>query len=131
MASDEQQIRQIMEEWRRRTAEGDVEGLLSLTADHAVFLTPGNPPITKTAFAVPDYPNPDLDAKIDWLQAALLEHLKPGPAALEALGKQRAGAVRDALLANKGLNPERIFIVAKPAEAASPAGLVRMEMKLE
>ena len=81
--------------------------------------------------AVPDYPNPDLDAKIDWLQAALLEHLKPGPAALEALGKQRAGAVRDALLANKGLNPERIFIVAKPAEAASPAGLVRMEMKLE
>jgi len=51
MASDEQQIRQIMEEWRRRTAEGDVEGLLSLTADHAVFLTPGNPPITKTAFA--------------------------------------------------------------------------------
>jgi len=80
---------------------------------------------------VPDYPNPDLDAKIDWLQAALLEHLKPGPAALEALGKQRAGAVRDALLANKGLNPERIFIVAKPTEAASPAGLVRMEMKLE
>jgi len=51
MASDEQQIKQIMEEWRRRTAEGDVEGLLSLTADHAVFLTPGNPPITKTAFA--------------------------------------------------------------------------------
>ncbi|HEY8252094.1 MAG TPA: DUF748 domain-containing protein [Burkholderiales bacterium] len=75
--------------------------------------------------------DPNLDARIGWLQAALLEDLKPGPAALEALGKQRAGAVRDALLANKDVNPERVFIVAKPAEAASPAGLVRMEMKLE
>ena len=71
------------------------------------------------------------DLGLEMLQKRGLEHLKPGPAALEALGKQRAGAVRDALLANKGLNPERIFIVAKPAEAASPAGLVRMEMKLE
>ena len=75
--------------------------------------------------------DPNLDARIGWLQAALLEDLKPGPAALEALGKQRAGAVRDALLANKDVNPERVFIVAKPAEAASPAGAVRMEMKLE
>jgi hypothetical protein len=47
------------------------------------------------------------------------------------LGKQRAGAVRDALLANKDVNPERVFIVATPAQAASPAGAVRMEMKLE
>ena len=73
----------------------------------------------------------DLDAKIGWLQAALLDHLKPAPPDLEALGKQRAGAVRDALLANKGLNPERVFIVAKPVEAGSSTGLVRMEMKLE
>jgi hypothetical protein len=74
---------------------------------------------------------PTLDAKIGWLHAALLDHLKPAPAALQALGKERAGAVRDALLANKELNPERVFIVATPAEAASPAGAVRMEMKLE
>ena len=53
------------------------------------------PPTRKSA------EDPSLDAKIGWLQAALLEHLKPAPAALEALGKQRAGAVRDALLANK------------------------------
>jgi len=72
-----------------------------------------------------------LDAKIDWLQAALLEHLKPAPAALEALGQQRAAAVRAALLANKELKPERVFIVSKPGEPASVAGLVRMEMKLE
>jgi len=86
----------------------------------------------------PEYPAaaqgaeaPKLDARIDWLEAALLQQLKPAPAALEALGQQRAAAVRGALLANKELSPERVFIVSKPAGAASPAGLVRMEMKLE
>jgi uncharacterized protein (TIGR02246 family) len=49
--ADEQQIRDLMDEWRRLTAAGDVDGLLSLTADDVVFLTPGNPPITKEDFA--------------------------------------------------------------------------------
>ena len=75
--------------------------------------------------------DPNLDAKLGWVQGALLDHLKPTPAALEALGQQRAGAVRDALLANKDLNPERVFIVSKPMEATSATGAVRMEMKLE
>jgi uncharacterized protein (TIGR02246 family) len=51
MAHDEQQIHRLMEEWRRCSAAGDVDGLLALTADHAVFLTPGNAPITKADFA--------------------------------------------------------------------------------
>jgi uncharacterized protein (TIGR02246 family) len=49
--SDEQQIKRLMDEWRRCTAEEDVEGLLALTADHAVFLTPRQGPMTKTEFA--------------------------------------------------------------------------------
>ena len=48
---DEQQIGHVMDEWRRFTAEGDVDGLLSLTTDDVVFLTPGNPPITREDFA--------------------------------------------------------------------------------
>jgi len=75
--------------------------------------------------------DPSLDAKLGWVQSALLDHLKPTPAALETLGQQRAGAVRAALLANKDLSPERVFIVSKPMEAASATGAVRMEMKLE
>jgi uncharacterized protein (TIGR02246 family) len=51
METDEQQIRRLMDEWRRRTAEGDVEGVLALMTDDAVFLTPGNPPMTKADFA--------------------------------------------------------------------------------
>jgi uncharacterized protein (TIGR02246 family) len=50
-ATDEQQIRHIMDEWRRLTADGDLNGLLSLLADDVIFLTPGNPPITKGEFA--------------------------------------------------------------------------------
>src|SRR4051812_30226712 len=86
----------------------------------------------------PEYPKemlgdeaPKLEARMAWLEAALLERLQPAPAALEALGKQRAGAVRDALLANKELKPERVFIVTNHAEPAPLAGTVRMEMKLE
>src|SRR5438128_12031542 len=50
-ATDEQQIRDLMAEWRRLTAEGNLDGLLSLLADDVVFLTPGNPPMTKGDFA--------------------------------------------------------------------------------
>ena len=81
----------------------------------------------------PEYPaeKASPEARIDWLQAALLERLKPAPAALEELARSRAQAVRAALLANSELAPERVFIVANPAEAAIAGGLVRMEMKLE
>ena len=48
---DEQEIRHLMDEWRRLTSGGNVDGLLELTADDVVFLTPGNPPIGKDQFA--------------------------------------------------------------------------------
>lgn len=50
MSADEQQIRALMDEWRRATAQGDVEALLSMLADDVVFLTPGNPPMGKRQF---------------------------------------------------------------------------------
>ena len=90
------------------------------------------------AKAAPEYPKemlgseaPKVDARIEWLEAALLDKLKPTPAMLEDLGRQRATAARAVLLANKELNPERVFLVAKPVEAVPEKGLVRMEMKLE
>ncbi|HEY7241085.1 MAG TPA: DUF748 domain-containing protein [Burkholderiales bacterium] len=75
--------------------------------------------------------DPNLDARLGFVQSALLDHLKPTPAALDTLGQQRAAAVRNALLSNKELSPERVFIVVKPMEAAPAPGAVRMEMKLE
>jgi uncharacterized protein (TIGR02246 family) len=49
--ADEQQIRRVMDQWRELTAKGDVDGLLALTTDDVVFLTPGNTPITRKDFA--------------------------------------------------------------------------------
>jgi uncharacterized protein (TIGR02246 family) len=49
--TDEQQITELMGEWRRLTAERDLDGLLELLNDDAIFLTPGNPPFGKKEFA--------------------------------------------------------------------------------
>jgi uncharacterized protein (TIGR02246 family) len=51
MGIDEQQIRQLVEEWHRRTAQNDLEGVLALMADDAIFLTCGRPPMSKQEFA--------------------------------------------------------------------------------
>ncbi len=83
------------------------------------------PPETKTQTGV------DLDAAIRFLDQALLEHLQPDDAALTELGRQRARAVQDTLLANTELNPERVFITAERTEGKSQNNVVRMEMKLE
>lgn len=57
--------------------------------------------------------------------------MRPDAEALDALARQRARAVQDALLANTGLNAERVFITNERGGAKTDAGLVRMEMKLE
>jgi hypothetical protein len=75
--------------------------------------------------------NPDLERASAGCKPRCSRHLKPSPDALEALGKQRASAVRTAPLANKAVKPERVFIVTQQAEAAMGAGAVRMEMKLD
>jgi uncharacterized protein (TIGR02246 family) len=50
-ATAKDQVRQVMEEWRRRTAVKDVDGLLALTTEDVVFLTPGHEPFGKAEFA--------------------------------------------------------------------------------
>jgi uncharacterized protein (TIGR02246 family) len=51
MNDDEKQIRKLMAEWRERTLEGDLDGILALMTEDAVFLTAGNPPMTRDDFA--------------------------------------------------------------------------------
>ncbi len=45
-----QNIRSVIDEWRRLTAREDLDGLVALTTDDVVFLTPGNPPIGRKEF---------------------------------------------------------------------------------
>ena len=52
MQSDEQEIRQLVSTWMTASKAGDVETVLSLMAEDAVFLVPGQPVMRKADFAV-------------------------------------------------------------------------------
>jgi hypothetical protein len=86
---------------------------------------PEYPPETKTESGV------DWDARVQWIQRALLDKLKPDQSALDALARQRAQAVRTAVLANTEVHPARVFITTDRSAAVPSPGIVRMEMKLE
>jgi len=51
MQNDEQEIRQLVSTWMAATQAADVETILSLIADDAVFLVPGRPIMRKADFA--------------------------------------------------------------------------------
>lgn len=51
MQNDEQEIRQLVSTWMAASREGDVEKVLSLMADDAVFLVTGRPVMRKADFA--------------------------------------------------------------------------------
>jgi uncharacterized protein (TIGR02246 family) len=51
MQSDEQQIRELVATWMSATQAGEVDKVLELVADDAVFLVAGKPPMRKGEFA--------------------------------------------------------------------------------
>ena len=51
MHSDEQEIRRLVETWQAATRSGDIEGVLELMTEDAVFLLPGRAPMHKAEFA--------------------------------------------------------------------------------
>jgi hypothetical protein len=64
------------------------------------------------------------------MRTELREKYMPSNAELEKLGENRAIAVRTAVLANKTIQPERIFLVKDESVAAAETH-ARMELKLE
>jgi uncharacterized protein (TIGR02246 family) len=48
---DERRIRRLMDDWRRHTTNGNLDGVLALMTDDALFLTPGHPPMPRQEFA--------------------------------------------------------------------------------
>ena len=51
MGDDEQQIRQLVADWMRFSQAGEVDKVLSLMTDDAVFLVTGQPVMRKADFA--------------------------------------------------------------------------------
>jgi uncharacterized protein (TIGR02246 family) len=50
MSEDETAIRELVETWMRATKAGDVETVLGLMADDAIFMVPGREPFGKDEF---------------------------------------------------------------------------------
>ena len=73
---------------------------------------------------------PPYDAAIAALNAALIDHLKVSDADLQALGKQRAQAIQDALLADGQLEAARLFIVNAPQQAQG-GDKIKVEMAVK
>lgn len=48
--NDEQKIRDLVSTWMNATRSGDGHAVLSLMADDALFLVPGQPPLTRADF---------------------------------------------------------------------------------
>ena len=51
MADDEQGIRDLIDNWLRATARGDIADLMQMMAEDVVFLTPGQAPMGRDEFA--------------------------------------------------------------------------------
>jgi len=51
MQDDERAIRELVARWQAATSAGDVDAVLALMTDDAVFLVPGREPMDKAAFA--------------------------------------------------------------------------------
>ena len=49
--TDEEQILDLMARWRSATARGDLDAILGMMTEDALFLTAGKPPMTKQRFA--------------------------------------------------------------------------------
>jgi uncharacterized protein (TIGR02246 family) len=45
MAEDERRIRELIDQWHRASADGNVEAVLPLMSEDAVFYGPGRPPM--------------------------------------------------------------------------------------
>ena len=50
MSQDELAIRSLVTSWMDATMRGDIESVLGLMTDDALFLVPGKPPMTKAGF---------------------------------------------------------------------------------
>ncbi|HQX76201.1 MAG TPA: SgcJ/EcaC family oxidoreductase, partial [Thermoflexales bacterium] len=50
MNPNEQEIRRLVAHWMAASKAGDTQKVLSLMADDAVFLMPGQPPMSKAGF---------------------------------------------------------------------------------
>lgn len=72
MQSDEQLIRQLVADWMAASKAGDAQKVASLMADDAVFLMPGQPPMSKAGFVQAAGNAPKVDGASDIQEIKIL-----------------------------------------------------------
>ena len=82
-------------------------------------------------YPVSENPADILKNNIAFLEQALRPKYVAAPAAREALARARADAVQAAVLANKEIMPERVFLVERTSAKPADGGGVRMELALQ
>jgi len=88
------------------------------------------PPSALAVQAAKDKEAAPYEPAIADLNAALIDHIEVPDADLEALGKQRAKAIQDALLSDGQVDPSRVFIVSAPPQPDT-GGKVKVEMAVK
>jgi len=83
------------------------------------------------ARALPEANKDDPQGEAQALEQQLLERYAPTPVQLAELAQHRAEAVRDAIVKQAQIDPERIYLTAKNTQAKTEDGKVRLELKLE
>jgi hypothetical protein len=88
------------------------------------------PPTAQAIEAAKKKDKPPFEPAIADLNAALIDHVQVPDTELEALGKQRAQAIQDALLADGQIEPARVFIVNAPPKPED-GDKVKVEMAVK
>src|ERR1700730_17240084 len=88
------------------------------------------PPSALAVQAAKDKEAAPYEPAIADLNAALIDHIEVPDADLEALGKQRAKAIQDALLSEGQVDASRVFIVSAPPPPDT-GGKVKVEMAVK
>ena len=81
--------------------------------------------------APPEANKDDPQSEIDALEKELLARYTPTPIQLTDLAHHRAEAVRDTIVSQSKIDPERVFFTAENTETKTQDGKVRLELKLE
>lgn len=64
-AMDEQAIRAVVAEWMSATQRGDIQAVLQLMTEDAIFLTPGQEPMDRAAFEAATRTQVERNLRID------------------------------------------------------------------
>lgn len=115
---------------RRADAPGAIEEALSDPDERQEALERVYRQLTGARPDIPDAPEgaDETAHNVEWLERESRAHVAVTDADLAELGRARAAAVQDALLASGDIDPARVFVIAQREAPTETEGAVRMRL---